>query len=78
MKKAFYKIAKKHNCIIVDYNTYREKGMGGLQVFEVTVALGDGKKLLFTDSYFHLSGDAPKILVQFEYEIKSKKNLVFS
>lgn len=75
MKRQFYNIAKRFNCIIFYYKTWREKGMGGLQVYEVKASIGNGKTIYFSDSYFHLSGDAPKVLEMFEIEIKRKQSI---
>lgn len=72
MKRKFYQIAKKLGATITSYKTYREPGMGGLQVFEVVANIGD-ERLNFDDSYFHLSGDAPKVLKQFEFELNMRK-----
>lgn len=72
MKRKFVSVAKRLGFEIVKYRSYRSAGMGGLQVFEVLVSK-DSKKHFFTDSYFHLSGDAPKIIIQFEHELNEIK-----
>jgi hypothetical protein len=69
MKRKFLQIAKSHDATISEYRTYREPGMGGLQVFRIAYELPDGGKKTFDDSYFHLSGDAHKVLEQFEKEV---------
>lgn len=72
MKRKFYQISKRMGFVITSYKSYVSKGMGGLQVFEVKAK--KGKVLLnFSDSYFHLSGDAIKVLKQFEYELNQSK-----
>lgn len=72
MKRRFYQIAKKLKVKILEYTSYREKEMGGLQVYSIKVKIKN-RVLLFSDSYFHLSGDQPKVLRQFEQEIKAKQ-----
>lgn len=71
MKRQFHQLAQKHNVTITEYKTYREPGSGGLQVFHITYQLQNGKEKQFDDSYYHLSGDAPKVLQQFEIEVIS-------
>lgn len=72
MKRKFYQIAKKAGYTITSYKSFVSKGMGGLQVFGVRAK--KGKTIVnFNDSYFHLSGDAPKVLKQFEYELNLLK-----
>lgn len=72
MKRKFGQIAKRLGFTILDYKSFVSKGMGGLHVFEVKAKKGKAV-LNFSDSYFHLSGDAPKVLKQFEYELNNKK-----
>lgn len=68
MKRRFYSIANRLGATITSYHTYREVGMGGLQVFHIEYTIGD-KHRSFDDSYFHLSGDEHKVLEMFEIEI---------
>ena len=71
MKRKLYQIAKKYGAAVLSYKSFRSVGAGGLQVFDIK--LKKGKRVLnFTDSYFHLSGDAPKVIIQFEEEIKQR------
>jgi hypothetical protein len=72
MKRKFYRIAKKLNVVIVSYKTHAEIGMGGLQVYSIQYITSEGAEYTFDDSYFHLSGDAPKVLEMFEIEVTKR------
>lgn len=69
MKRKFFNVAKRNGINITSYLTHREIGMGGLQVFHIEYEK-NGKTKAFDDSYFHLSGDAHKVVSQFETELK--------
>lgn len=68
MKRKFFQIAKSYGAKINTYKSFISKGMGGLQVFDIRGKI-NGRPFVFTDSYFHRSGDAPKVLLQFNNEL---------
>lgn len=71
MKKKFFAIAKRLGVTIKEYKSTRLRDVGGAQMFDVRYEVGS-RSFHFVDSYFHLSGDAPKVLEMFEIEASER------
>ncbi len=65
MKKEFFKIAKKYNLTITEYNSFRSDM--NCQVFDMCINFGEGN-INHTDSYFigENKKDKDKLLYYFE------------
>jgi hypothetical protein len=71
MKRKFFKVARDMGVVILKYESGVSRGMGGLQFYHIEY-VSNGRHYHFHDSYFHLSGDAPKVIKMFEIEVKGK------
>lgn len=71
MKRKFFVIAKRLGAAIKEYKSTRLRDIGGATMFDIKYEVG-GNVFHFVDSYFHFSGDAPKVVAMFEIEVNQR------